>query len=214
MTETKPEQANILRSAPIPITTPRLILRPPQSGDGAELTCAVQETWDSLNQWMPWAADQDAATEDFYEGWVREEAALFLRRDNLGFLAFDRDTGRLIGSTGLHRIDWSLGNFEIGYWVRQDEQGQGYATEIANALTRYAFQALNARTVLIGHSEGNNKSRSVIQRLGFTSSGFMPNSTRLPAGDVVHDHIYFRTDITGLADLDVSWPDEANNNEQ
>jgi hypothetical protein len=68
MTQAQPEQATILRSVPIPITTPRLILRPPQSGDGAELTRAVRETWDSLNRWMPWAADQDAMTEVFYEG--------------------------------------------------------------------------------------------------------------------------------------------------
>jgi RimJ/RimL family protein N-acetyltransferase len=205
MTQAQTEKASILRSVPIPITTPRLILRPPQSGDGAELTRAVQETWDSLNQWMPWAADQDTITDAFYESWAREQAALFIRRDNLGLLAFDRDTGRLIGSTGLHRIDWELGNFEIGYWVRQDDQGQGYATEIANALTRYALQALKARTVLISHAEGNDKSRSVIKRLGFTSCGYQPNSTRLPAGDVVHDHFYYRTDLTGLADLEVNW---------
>lgn len=39
----------------MPIITPRLILRPPQIGDGDVVNEAVLESFDVLNQFMPWA---------------------------------------------------------------------------------------------------------------------------------------------------------------
>ena len=79
----------------MPITTERLILRPPQAGDGAALCEAVLETWDQLHQWMPWARDPKDATQEFYEGYAIENAAKFITRENMAVLAFERGTGRL-----------------------------------------------------------------------------------------------------------------------
>ena len=196
----------ILRAAPMPITTERLILRPPEIGDGQALYEAVDETWDQLNEWMLWASERESISAEFYETYARDNAAQFMRRENIAILVFERASGQLVASSGLHRIDWALGRFEIGYWVREAAQGQGYAQEIADALTRYAFQALGANTVLICHAEGNERSRSVIERLGYTHCGCVPNGIRVPSGALLGEHMYYRTDIDGLAERDVSWP--------
>jgi hypothetical protein len=45
----------ILLEIPFPITTERLLLRPPRPGDGAELNAAIVESIDELSRWMPWA---------------------------------------------------------------------------------------------------------------------------------------------------------------
>jgi RimJ/RimL family protein N-acetyltransferase len=195
----------MLRPAPIPITTERLILRPPQAGDGAPLCAAVLETWDQLNQWMPWARERKDATNDFYEAYAIENAAKFITRENLAVLAFERSTGDLVASSGLHRIDWDIGQFEIGYWVREEAQGQGYAQEIADALTRYAFDALCANSVLICHSEGNEASRNVITRLGFTHCASVPYANAVPSGAILTNHMYYRTDLAGLKPRQVTW---------
>jgi len=196
----------MLRPAPMPITTERLIMRPPQAGDGAALCAAVHETWDQLNLWMPWASDPKEATEDFYEGYARENAAKFITRENMAVLVFEREGGALVASSGLHNIDWVIGQFEIGYWVRATAQGQGYAQEIADALTRYAFTALAANSVLICHSEGNTPSRSVIQRLGYTHCASVPLANTVPSGAILTNHIYCRTNLEGLPQRRVAWP--------
>lgn len=64
-TEIKP----ILLDLPMPITTPRLLLRPPQIGDGAIINAAVLETFDLLHPIMPWA--QAKPTVDESEEYVR-----------------------------------------------------------------------------------------------------------------------------------------------
>lgn len=47
----------ILIEAPMPIRTPRLVIRPKQAGDGAANAVAVAETWSTLQLWMPWAKE-------------------------------------------------------------------------------------------------------------------------------------------------------------
>ena len=46
----------VLLDIPVPITTKRLLFRPPMPGDGPELNAAVAESFAELNQWMPWAS--------------------------------------------------------------------------------------------------------------------------------------------------------------
>jgi RimJ/RimL family protein N-acetyltransferase len=198
-----PKFRPLLIDIPMPIETPRLTLRPAMPGDGSALQEAKVETFDQLHQWMPWAKEMSALADD--EITVREAYARFIRREDMMLFAFEKDTGRYIAGTGLHRFDWNIRRFEIGYWVRQSAQRQGYATEIANALTRYAFEQLEARAVCIGHAAGNDNSRGVIEKLGFTLEGVFKNETALPDGTVVDSYIYSRMDMNGLPPLDVKW---------
>ena len=135
----------ILLEIPMPITTPRLILRPPEPGDGKEVNAAIIETFDELHPWMPWA-DRQPTPEESEEN-VRRSCARWILREDLRLSIFDRATGQLAGSTGLHRVNWKVPSFEIGYWLRKSFMGKGYATESTLALTRYAFAALTAKRV-------------------------------------------------------------------
>lgn len=198
-----PKFKPILIDLPMPIETPRLILRPAMPGDGPALHEAKAETFDQLHQWMPWAKEMSTVEED--EITVREAYAKFIRREDLMLFAFEKDTGRFIAGTGLHRFDWAVRRFEIGYWVRTSAQRKGYATEISNALTRYAFTQLNAKAVCIGHAAGNDKSCGVIEKLGFALEGVMKNETSLPDGTVLDSYIYGRTNMDELPNLAVTW---------
>lgn len=193
----------ILIDIPVPIETDRLIIRPPSPGDGALVTAAKRETWDDLTRWMPWAKGTPDERED--EAVMRRAHADFIMRKDLMMLAFDRANARPVVFTGLHRMDWHARIFEIGYWVRTSACGQGYATETANALTRFAFSALAARKVIITHADGNDASAAVIRRLGYPLEVIERYGTTLPDGTVVDQHRYARFDTNGLPHLDVRW---------
>ena len=202
MTDTNKETDPILIDVPMPIETPRLTLRPAMPNDGRALYDAIEETKDDLRLWMPWINDHTDVNHT--EGVCRKAYADFILRKDMMMLAFNR-AGNLVGATGLHRFDWKTRRFEIGYWVRKTEQGKGYATEIANALTRYAFNALSGNVVMIGHAEGNDASRNVIAKLGFDYEGCTRLDEKLPNGDIVDSHSYSRTNLDGLPDLKVTW---------
>lgn len=194
---------NILIDIPMPITTPRLILRPAMPGDGKALHEAKAETYEMLALWMPWAKP-DASLEDD-EAVVRDAYAKFIRREDMMLIGFSRLNGEFVVATGLHRFDWSIRRFEIGYWTRARYQNQGYVTEAANALTRYAFGALKANAVDIQHAEGNEISARVPKKLGFEYESAMRFGTVLPDGTPVTKHTYIRTNIDNLPELDVTW---------
>ncbi len=193
----------VLIDIPVPIETDRLIIRPPRAGDGAAVTEAKRETWDDLTRWMDWATDLPDPDKD--EAVMREALARFILRTDLMMMAFDRSSGKPVVFTGLHRMDWHARIFEIGYWVRTSARGMGYATETANALTRFAFNALAARKVVITHADGNDASAAVIRRLGYPLEVVERYGTKLPDGTVVDQHRYARFDTNGLPHLDVRW---------
>ncbi len=210
MENTKQAKTNpILMDIPMPIVTPRLMLRNILPGDGAEIARAVGETWEQLNTWMLWADDRKTETDPMQkEIYARERHADFIRRTDFIMVGFERTTGRIVFFTGLHRPKWEIGQVEIGYWVRKNVQGKGYATESTNALIRYAFEALGMKRVVIGHAEGNEASRRVIEKLGFEREGIMRKGEGLPNGIIVDQYRYARLNTDGLPSLDVSWGKE------
>lgn len=193
----------VLIDVPMPIITPRLLLRAAAPGDGAALNEAKRESLNELVRWMPWAKTPSTVDDD--EATARENAAKFILREDLMMLIFERDTGRLVGGTGLHRFDWDKRHFEIGYWIRTSAHGKGYATESTNALLRFAFNALSAKRVEITHADGNDASAAVIRKLGFVKEGIMREATQLPDGRLVDSHVYSRLNLDNLPALDVRW---------
>lgn len=164
----------VLIDLPMPIRTPRLLLRPGRPGDGAQLLEAKRESWSELGRWTQWASGPvDALTEPSEKASVRKRAAEFILRSEIWLPAFDREEEQLLGVGGFHAIDWRSRLLSVGYWVRTGEAGKGLATELLSALTRYAFDALGANRLAVSHAEGNDGSRRVIEKLGFEKEGTM-----------------------------------------
>ena len=119
---------------------------------------------------------------------MRQAHAQFLLRSDLRFHIHQRsDPGRLIGSTGLHRMDWEAGRFEIGYWVRTPFARRGFVTEAAHAMAVLAFRDLGANRVEIWCDERNERSAAVARRLGFRLDGTLPQHTRSTDGTLATD---------------------------
>jgi len=193
----------ILIDIPMPIYTPRLIIRPPQAGDGQVVFDAKVESQVELSKWMPWMKDGVGTVEET-EIVTRQKIAEFILRQDMMLLAFNH-AGQFIGATGLHRFDWEFRSFEIGYWVRTSAHNMGYATEIANALTRFAFDALDARRVMICAAEFNASSRRVIEKLGFGLEVIRKSDHLLPDGTASGTAEYVRYNTDSLPSLDVKW---------
>jgi RimJ/RimL family protein N-acetyltransferase len=180
-----------------------LIIRNVLPGDGVAMFEAKVESFEHLKRWMPWAKELGTAEDS--EITAREAHAKFICREDAMMIGFDKDTGKAIVFTGLHRFNLDLRIFEIGFWVRSSTHNLGYASESTNALIRYAFGALNASKVTICHADGNHASARVIEKLGFEKEGVFKKDARLPDGTVTDHHWFARFDDKGLPALDVRW---------
>jgi RimJ/RimL family protein N-acetyltransferase len=195
----------VMIDAPMPIRTPRLLIRPKQPGDGEASVSAITETWDDLHQWMAWAERLDEFTVERQEARIRQQMAAFLLREEFNLLGVESCSGEPVIWCGLHDIDWKARQCATGFWVRKSAQRRGFATEATNALLRYAFDALGMHRVGITHSYGNEASRKVVEGLGFAPEGVQRSANRLPAGRFADKHLYARFNVAGLPSLDVSW---------
>lgn len=88
------------------------------------------------------------------------------------WMAYRRVDGELIGRGGL---TWTeLGGrpcLELGWLVRGQHRGQGYATEIGRAGLTFAFSQLGAEEVVAFTEVHNRASRAVMTRLGMADAG-------------------------------------------
>lgn len=184
----------LLIDVPMRMETDRLVLRCPQPGDGPTLHAAQTESLDELRPWMHWA--QLPPEPDEAEAYCRRMQARFILREDLVWFVFERGPGggegRFVASVGLHRIDWTVRRFEIGYWRRRGCGGRGWVSEATRALTRLAFDTLDARRVELRMDDANRASWRVAERCGFTLEALLRGDSITPAGAVRSTRIYAR----------------------
>ena len=172
----------ILRHVPEELMGERVIVRPWRTCDAQDVWEAIEESREQIREWLPWV-DATKRVEDCMET-SRRAMARWITRDDLGLLVRERSTGRYLGGSGLHRIDWEVPSFEIGYWLRTSAQGQGYMTEAVALIMRMAFDSLGAKRVCIHCSSGNERSAAVARRLGFIHEGTLRNHARETDGEL------------------------------
>lgn len=131
-------------------------------------------------------------------------AAQWLTREALMVGIWDRATGRYLGGSGLHRIDWAVPAFEIGYWLRTSAWGQGYVSETVRVLCRFAFETLHANRVEIRCDGGNERSLAVPRRLGFAQEATLRNETR-DSSDNLRDTVIFAMTPADYAQAKLTW---------
>ena len=188
-TETEASMEPILVDVPESIETERLLIRAPRAGDGSAVNAAKRETWPALQQWMAWAAGEPSSVEED-EAFARRARAQFIERSDLLYFFLLKDSQEFVASSGLHRIDWTVPKFEIGYWVRSRFEGQGYVSEGVRRLTQLAFDTLGAQRVEIRCDERNTRSRNVAERLGFQREGALRCDARANDGTLRTTLVY------------------------
>ncbi len=172
----------LLLDFPDSFDTDRLTIRAPRVEDAQELVEAVIESLPELRPWMPWA--KEAPTLDFEVARLRQAMAQWITREELLLHVYLKSTTTLVMCSGLHRIDWRAGKFEIGYWVRTKYMGQGFVTEAVNGITAFAFKHLHANRVEIRCDAQNIRSAAVAKRCGFLLEGILRHDSLDVTGEL------------------------------
>jgi RimJ/RimL family protein N-acetyltransferase len=113
--------------------------------------------------------------ERFMGAWDRTRAVEWLsevdenwRKLGYGRVAItDRGSGRLLGRTGLMYLP-QFSETELGWTLRRDAWGRGYATEAARACANWAFDEFQIPYLTSMIEVGNERSARVAGRLGMT----------------------------------------------
>ena len=111
-----------------------------------------------------------------------------------------KNTNEVIGSIGLHagsKASRGLGSdekqAEIWYWLAKPYWGRGFTTEAARPLVEFGFFDLELNRIWIAYFDGNEKSKRVAEKLGFTYSHFAENVKVEALGEFKKEHYMLLT---------------------
>jgi len=178
---------------------PRVVLRRHRASDAADLFAALEASRVRLAPWLRFP-DPLQTIEATHDWLIRHEAA-WLLRDVLSYALRHGATQEYLGSVELHHIDWELGFFSLGYWLRDGAEGQGYMSEAVRLVTDFAFTDLTANKVALRCDARNARSSAVAERLGFVREGRLRGEARAKDGGLA-DELHY-----ALMRDDPRWPD-------
>ena len=146
-------------SSTFSIETERLRLRPVAADDVEELVRLHDD---------PLVAEYLGVRDrEWYEWRVEASAEEWAQRGHGFVVVLDAADGRFLGRTGLKY--WTeFGETELGWVLRPEARGRGYATEASRALLDWAFEELDVPYVTAMIRPGNAASVAVAERLGMT----------------------------------------------
>lgn len=102
---------------------------------------------------------------------TKHSIATYFMAEPLGKFGIElKDENKLIGTIDL-RVDMSKQKAEIGYVINPKYGKQGYTTEAANRLMKFAFEELELEKVVSSCDERNSASEAVMRKLGMQKEG-------------------------------------------
>ncbi len=172
------------------IVTQRLVLLRPKREDAKLILVAAEESLTELARWQAWAQEMPslAAVETHI---ARTRASWELKESHLFHLFTHND--RFLGTCGLEKIDWQIGAFEIGYWLRTSAVGNGYMSEAVSALEREVFERLGGKCVSIKCDALNDRSAAIPKRLGYRLDGVLRCERVDPLGNAQDTMVWSKT---------------------
>ncbi|MEM1071333.1 MAG: GNAT family N-acetyltransferase [Planctomycetota bacterium] len=162
--------------APSPILasfeTPRLLIRPLALTDLDALFDVIAASRDYLYPWVTWA-EKGHRTKAQTAGFIAEQAIVLEKPDTFTAITLAvtlRETGAIVGGTGIHDVRRDTASAETGYWIAADHAGLGYATEACRHTISWALRPQEAggmglARIRIYCSDRNEASKHVIEKL-------------------------------------------------
>lgn len=170
------------------LETPRLVLRSWQDGDVDDFLVVNSDPEVMATLGPVMNRDQVAAAIVRMQGIEAEHGHCF-------WAMVRREDDRLIGWCGAIRgsVDPIKGQPEIGWRMRRDAWGHGYATEAAAVTLGWLFANRDDDSAWAITTPANRGSRAVMERLGMT---YLPeldfNHPGVPADDPLLRHVTYR----------------------
>lgn len=100
--------------------------------------------------------------------YIRRRAGEWADGIRCSWAVADPLTGNLLGEVGLRDLDLPDVGAEASCWTHPAYRGRGVAVDALRAALRFGFGALGLNLVRYRHHNGNNGSRRVAEKCGFT----------------------------------------------
>jgi ribosomal-protein-alanine N-acetyltransferase len=154
------------------LETSRLVLRIAAPADVPAILAFYEENRTHLAPYEP-VRSADFYTHARWVDQVRRNQEEFAVGQSLRLFVFLRDRpSQVIGSVSFTAIQRGIAQMcNLGYSLSAQAQGHGYMAEALGAAIAYVFDTMNLHRIQANYMPRNQRSQSVLKRLGFVSEG-------------------------------------------
>ncbi len=160
-------------------TTPRIhikgdgvSMRAPMADDFEEWAALRSRSRSFLEPWEPLWSDDDLTRRAFRQR-VKRAAVESDADEAYAFLIFRMQDQAMVGGVTLGLVRRGVAQAcTMGYWIGAPYAGQGYMTRAVKAVARHAFEDLHLRRIEAACLPSNQRSRMLLERVGFQREGF------------------------------------------
>jgi ribosomal-protein-alanine N-acetyltransferase len=174
------------------LLTARLVLRPPCTGDVAEVRRLLRGNHEHLKPWNPApSVGEDPSSITEVSKTVLRQRRDWKRGASFVFMVAERERPeRFIGKIALSGImRGGMFGAYLGYWMAEDHQGKGFVTEAIAAVLDFGFGPAGLHRIQAAIMPRNERSLRVIEKLAFRREGYAERYLQI-AGKW-EDHILF-----------------------
>jgi RimJ/RimL family protein N-acetyltransferase len=177
----------VKQTFPDVIETQRLVLRCYQSGDALGILELVQQNRLQLVREFA----QMAGLQNLEEArlLVAEKREHWSVGKSFCYGIWRKHPNEQIGQIQVKNVAWEIPSAELGYFISNSSQRQGYASESIKGILELAFQGLEFQRIFVRVLSSNRGSFSLAKRLGFLEEGLHRKSFRSGLGEL-HDVHY------------------------
>jgi len=93
-----------------------------------------------------------------------------------------KESGKVVGGTSIHKIDYALKKAGVGYWLSKNYWRKGLVSEAIREVLRFAFEDLHLERIILTCNKDNKGSVAIAKKFGFKlketiKNGHCPNAT-------------------------------------
>lgn len=147
-------------------------LRPVRVEDAEMLFPLIYQT--GVADTLLW--DGPASLDEFIQA-LREREEQVKRGERHGFTIIESASGLTIGSASI-RPDEHNFRADIGLWIGKPYQGKGFGTQVVRWLVEYGFDRLGLEKIESSVFVGNQASRRIFEKNGFSLEGTLRKAVR------------------------------------
>ncbi|SET54101.1 ribosomal-protein-alanine N-acetyltransferase [Oceanobacillus limi] len=113
----------------------------------------------------------------------------FKQGKEIPWVIIHKASGELIGQFRLHKLNKWHKKAEMGVVIRKDFQNQGVMTEVIEKVLEFSFNALDLNRIVGDIFAGNQGSRRLLEKYGFTKEGVLRQTDF--DGEMYHDTVVY-----------------------
>ena len=124
-----------------------------------------------IYQYQQWGPNSEEDTENYIKMCISQQSEK--PRMSFELCIVSKEDNKIVGAIGIRVRSGASKKSDLGYWIRHDLWGRGFATEATKAIIKFGFEELGMNRIWATASPENIASLKVLEKAGMQLEGSM-----------------------------------------